>query len=113
MQLDFDPYNYILKNLIFTDIPEQITPDKYQLEQNYPNPFNPVTTIRYYIPQITKVKLTVTDELGRLVKTLVDKEQTFGNYSIPFNGNGLASGVYYYTLKTDNFSQTKKMLLLK
>ncbi len=113
VQLDFDPDNYILKNLIFTDIPEQIIPDKYQLEQNYPNPFNPVTTIRYYIPQITKVKLTVTDELGRLVKTLVDKEQTFGNYSIPFNGNGLASGVYYYTLKTDNFSQTKKMLLLK
>ncbi|HKJ82294.1 MAG TPA: M1 family aminopeptidase, partial [Ignavibacteriaceae bacterium] len=112
-RLVFDPDNFILKDLTFTELPKQIIPNQYQLEQNYPNPFNPVTTIRYYIPHITKVKLTVTDELGRLVKTLVDKEQTFGNYSIPFNGNGLASGVYYYTLKTDNFSQTKKMLLLK
>jgi aminopeptidase N len=112
-QLIFDPDNFILKDLTFTEIPKQIIPGRYQLEQNYPNPFNPVTTIRYYIPHITKVKLTVSDELGRLVKTLVDKEQTFGKYIVPFDGSGLASGIYYYTLSADNFSKTKKMVLIK
>ena len=112
-QVVIDPNNYILKNLTLTELPKQIIPDQYELEQNYPNPFNPVTTIRYYIPHITKVKITITDALGRQVKTLVDEEQTFGRYSVSFNGNGLASGIYYYTLSTDNFSQTKKMILLK
>lgn len=113
IQIDFDPNNYILKSIKLTGLPEQIIPDKYRLEQNYPNPFNPATVIGYYIPHITKVKLTITDELGRQVKTLVDEEQTFGQYSVSFDGKDLASGVYYYTLRTDNFSQTKKMILLK
>lgn len=112
-QVVLDPNNYILKSTILTSVPTEIIPGEYRLEQNYPNPFNPVTTISYYIPHITKVRLTITDELGRLVKTLVDEEQPFGRYSVPFDGKSLASGVYYYTLSTDNFSLTKKMILLK
>jgi len=113
-QVTFDPNNFILKDLTTTDITDgKIVPKEFLLEQNYPNPFNPVTVIKYYIPHITKAKLTITDELGRVVKTLVDKEQTLGQYSVPFNGKDLASGIYFYTLITDKFSQTKKMILLK
>jgi aminopeptidase N len=112
-QVTFDPNDYILKELTFTDLPEKIIPRSFQLEQNYPNPFNPVTVIKYYIPHITKVKLTITDLLGRVVTTLVNKEQTSGQYSVPFDGKNLASGIYFYTLSTDKISQTKKMILLK
>jgi aminopeptidase N len=114
LQVTFDPGNLILKDLIVTGIAnEKSVPHKFQLEQNYPNPFNPATVINYYIPHITKVKLTITDELGRVVKTLVDKEQTAGQYSVPFNAKDLASGIYFYTLDTEKFSQTKKMIFLK
>ena len=113
LQLAFDPDNYILKESTLTDLPDKIIPREFQLEQNYPNPFNPVTVIKYYIPHITRVKLTITDGLGRLVKTLVNKEQTSGQYSVFFDGKELASGIYFYTLSTDKFIQTKKMILLK
>jgi aminopeptidase N len=113
LQLAFDPDNYILKESTLTDLPDKIIPREFQLEQNYPNPFNPVTVIKYYIPHITRVKLTITDGLGRLVKTLVNKEQTSGQYSVTFDGKQLASGIYFYTLSTDKFIQTKKMILLK
>ena len=113
LQLAFDPDNYILKESTLTDLPDKIIPREFQLEQNYPNPFNPVTVIKYYIPHITRVKLTITDGLGRLVKTLVNKEQTSGQYSVTFDGKKLASGIYFYTLSTDKFIQTKKMILLK
>ena len=83
------------------------------MEQNYPNPFNPVTVIRYFIPHFTKVKLSIYDSLGKLVTALVDKGQAFGRYSVSFDGSKYASGIYFYTLSTDNFSQTKKMVLLK
>ncbi len=113
VQVTFDPNNFILKDLTITSVAENISPHQYQLEQNYPNPFNPVTVIRYYIPHITSVKLTITDELGRLVKTLVNKEQTSGQYSVLFDGKAFSSGIYFYTLSTDNFHQSKKMMLLK
>ncbi len=87
--------------------------DKYSLRQNYPNPFNPVTTIEYSIPKESKVSINVYDILGRRVRTLFDEVLAAGSYSVRFNGNGLASGVYFYELKADNYSSIKKLLLMK
>jgi len=88
------------------------------LEQNYPNPFNPTTKIRYSIPSVgtrhaLSVQLKVYDVLGREVATLVDDEQPVGVYEATFNTSELTSGVYFYTLKTENFTTTKKMILLR
>jgi 1,4-alpha-glucan branching enzyme len=95
-------------------------PDKYELLQNYPNPFNPATIIRYSIPQtalnnneVQSVILRVYDFLGRKIKTLVNEKQTPGNYSVNFNASDLSSGIYFYSLSTGNFTETKKMILLR
>ncbi|NNG27656.1 MAG: T9SS type A sorting domain-containing protein, partial [Ignavibacteriaceae bacterium] len=81
--------------------------------QNYPNPFNPSTEIKFAIPQIANVTLKVFDVLGREVVTLVDEQMEAGKHSLIFNAANLSSGVYYYTIITEYFIQTKKMLLLK
>jgi len=87
------------------------------LEQNYPNPFNPTTTIRYSISGTGSalVSLKIYDMLGREVKTLVNKEQQAGKYSVELSSVSaqLSSGVYFYQLKTGSFISTKKMLVLK
>ncbi len=91
------------------------------LQQNYPNPFNPSTTITYTIPTSETfhatsqqlVELIIYDVLGRKVATLVNKKQSPGNYSVTFDAKNLPSGLYFYKLTAGNFSQTKKMLLLK
>lgn len=111
--LIIDPENYIFKNILLTEIPKKIIPDQYSLEQNYPNPFNPTTIIRYYLPHFTHVKLVITDEIGKEVETLVNSEQYLGRYSVPFNANKYSSGVYFYTLITDDFRITKKMMFIK
>jgi len=85
----------------------------YSLEQNYPNPFNPSTTIGYKIPKEEFVLLKVYNELGREIKTLVDKVQPAGNYKVIFNARNLASGIYIYTIKAGSFYQVKKLILLK
>jgi M6 family metalloprotease-like protein len=87
--------------------------NKFDLEQNYPNPFNPVTTINYVIPKDGIVKLAVYDILGREIATLVNETQNAGKYSIHFNASHLSSGIYFYSLKTNNYSLTKKMAVLK
>lgn len=92
--------------------------EKFNLEQNYPNPFNPTTTIKYSIPQNSMVKLRIFDMLGREVRTLVSTEQTAGTYSATWNGENnfglkVASGTYIYRIEAGNYSQIKKMLLLK
>jgi hypothetical protein len=106
---------------------QQITdviPTAYRLEQNYPNPFNPTTTIRYALPMDGRVSLRVYDIAGREVATLVDDHKRAGSYEVRFNANSgkpLASGVYFYRLRTQpthggkagEFVQTKKLLLLK
>lgn len=91
----------------------QIIPSEYVLLPNYPNPFNPVTTIEYRLPQSTKVVLTVHDILGKEVRTLVNKIQAPGSYRVSFEATGLVGGTYLYTLKTDDFEQTRSMTLLK
>jgi hypothetical protein len=88
-------------------------PDNFNLEQNYPNPFNPATQINYSIPSSQKVVLKVYDELGRETATLVNREQSAGNYIVNFNASGLASGVYFYRLQAGSYVQMKKMILMK
>ena len=87
--------------------------DEFTLQQNYPNPFNPSTQIKFSVPQTSDVKVIVTDILGREVSTLVNDNLSAGNYSINFNASNLASGIYFYSLITDNFKQSKKMILMK
>ena len=98
------------------------SPDKYSLNNNYPNPFNPSTTIEYTIPSnhgVSQqlVKLTVFDILGREVAVLVNKNKSPGKYKVIFDAssvNGLIpSGMYLYRLETENYSETRKMILLK
>ncbi|MGD8781290.1 MAG: S8 family serine peptidase [Ignavibacteria bacterium] len=88
-------------------------PQTYSLEQNYPNPFNPTTTISYQISESGKVSLKVYDVLGREVTTLVNETQPSGVYSVEFNASRLASGVYIYRLKCNDFLQTRKLLFIK
>ena len=90
----------------------------FQVQQNYPNPFNPVTQIKFSLPQATKVTLTIYNILGQKVITLINKEMEAGDHSIYWNGRnsageGVASGIYLYQLQTEDFSKTKKMLLLR
>ena len=88
-------------------------PKKYELWQNYPNPFNPTTTIQYAIPKAEHVTLKVYDELGKEVSTLVDENKEAGQYRVNFNGSNLASGIYYYRIAAGDFTEVKKLLLLK
>jgi hypothetical protein len=88
-------------------------PEAYSLNQNYPNPFNPATQIIYSIPENAKVSLKVFNLLGQEVATLVNQEQTRGNYVAMFEANKMATGVYFYRLEAGKFTETKKMLLLK
>jgi hypothetical protein len=88
-------------------------PNTFRLGQNYPNPFNPSTTIKYGLPKNSFVTLKVYDILGREVTTLVNENKMAGTYQVNFNASNLASGIYFYTIKAGDFSQTKKMLLVK
>jgi hypothetical protein len=99
-----------------TDVTPENTsglPEKMQLYRNYPNPFNPTTTIKYGLPEESQISLKIYDLLGREVTTLVEDKKMPGNYSITFDGCHLSSGIYFVQLKSDNFIETKKMLLLK
>jgi len=106
---------------VLTDV-ENISseiPASYALMQNYPNPFNPVTMIRFAIPMDSrlrgndKVVLKVYDMLGREVRTLVNEMLEPGTYELRFDGSGLNSGVYFYRLTAGDFTETRKMVLLK
>jgi hypothetical protein len=90
-----------------------IIPQNYELSQNYPNPFNPSTTIRYSLPTSSLVTLRIFNILGQEVMRLVDGQQKAGAYAVVFDASRLSSGVYFYQLQTDAFSNVKKMMLLK
>jgi hypothetical protein len=99
---------------------EDIVPSLYRLYQNYPNPFNPSTTIEFELPSSGKVILKVFNLLGQEVKTLVARELRAGRHQVRFDGNGLASGVYFYRWiylpdgqNSISVAATKKMLLLR
>ncbi len=85
----------------------------FALKQNYPNPFNPNTVIRYQLSKAGFVKLTVYNALGQQVAVLVNQKQVPGSYSVEFNGQGMASGIYFYRLETQNATTIKKMILLR
>ncbi len=88
-------------------------PNEYILDQNYPNPFNPTTNIKFGIPKGGNVSLKVYDITGRVVDVYYDGYMKAGYYNAEIDGTKMASGVYFYTLKTDNFNETKKMILIK
>ncbi|MEO8513383.1 MAG: alkaline phosphatase PhoX [Ignavibacteria bacterium] len=88
-------------------------PSRFEIKQNYPNPFNPSTTIKFAVPKDGDVKIKVYDVKGQLVKTLVNQRIIVGNYSVDFNASDLSSGIYFYTLETPEFKETKKMVLVK
>jgi hypothetical protein len=100
------------KNVGIQNINENI-PDNYVLYQNYPNPFNPVTNIKFNLPKPGFTKVEVYDMLGKKVETLVNQHLTPGNYKVTFDASHLSSGIYFYNLNSESFSETKRMILLK
>ncbi|CAN5465320.1 hypothetical protein BH10BAC5_BH10BAC5_11880 [soil metagenome] len=93
--------------------PISFTPNKYELSQNYPNPFNPATKISFALPKQGLVTLKVYDMLGKEVAQLVNEIRTAGNYQIDFNASNLSSGVYFYKLTAGEFTDVKRMMLVK
>ena len=111
--LKFSSLNGIVRN-------SELNPSAYSLGQNYPNPFNPTTNVKFSIIKAEQVKLIVYDIQGREVQTLVNESLKPGTYEAAFDASALNSGVYFYKLvvrhggsSTDNFTETKKMLLIK
>jgi hypothetical protein len=93
-------------------------PNQYALSQNFPNPFNPSTMINYSIPNSSLVSIVIYDLLGREVKTLINTEQNAGNYQVLWNGDNnygskVSSGTYFYSIRSSDFHQVRKMILLK
>jgi hypothetical protein len=96
-----------------TSVGEGEPPLTLLLKQNYPNPFNPTTRIEYAIPKTSHVSVKVFDLLGREVATLVDEVQGVGFKTVEFDGNGFASGVYLYRLRVGNFTETKRLTMIR
>ena len=108
-QVDFNG-TFEYSNVINVDL---FSPNEFVLDQNYPNPFNPSTIISFSVPQSSFVTLKVYDVLGNEVSTLVNETKEAGKYNISFDASGLSNGVYFYSINSDNFTSTKKMLLMK
>jgi len=114
-------FDNITVNSLVTSVDDNsntLLPDGFYLEQNFPNPFNPETRIAYQISSDDYVTLAIFDLLGRKIKTLVSKEQSAGSYKVTWDGtdelgNSVPTGIYLYTLSTENFTSGKKMILLK
>ena len=90
-----------------------LIPTRFELSQNYPNPFNPTTKINFAIPKQGLVTMKIYDVLGREVRTLVNEVKQAGNYTVDFNASEFASGVYFYKLTSGDFSDIKRMILVK
>ena len=88
-------------------------PKRYALYRNYPNPFNPVTTIRYDIVNPVHVEISVFNLLGQKIAVLVDGQHTPGRYAVTWDAAAFASGVYIYSLKSKEFTRSRKLLLIK
>lgn len=98
---------------IIYEVKDKYIPYKVELHQNYPNPFNPITTISFSLPEKSKAKIVLYDILGNEVKTIYDGFAEAGKTVIDFNGNGLSSGVYIYKLFVNNYTLSRKMVLIK
>jgi len=88
-------------------------PSGYSLSQNYPNPFNPITHLEFGISNLGFASLKVYDILGKEIVTLVNEKLSPGTYQVEFDGSGLTSGVYFYRLTAGEFTETKRMMLVK
>lgn len=106
-------YYYDCFNLIGIEPVNNKVPERFALMQNYPNPFNPETKISFSLPQKSLAELKVFDALGREIAVLLSEEVNAGTYNINFNAVKYPSGVYFYRLSAGNFTQTKKMVLVK
>ncbi|MBS1492022.1 MAG: T9SS type A sorting domain-containing protein [Bacteroidetes bacterium] len=115
-------YSYRLKqidyngNFKYYDLSNEVSlgvPSKFELSQNFPNPFNPATTINYQLANADFVSLKVYDIMGREIANLVNQSQPAGFYSVKFDASSLTSGIYFYEIRTSNFSEVKKMMLNK
>ncbi len=101
-------------NFMITDvIGESALPTKYSLSNNYPNPFNPSTQIKFALPVAGNVRITIYNSLGKEVAVLKNGTLNAGYYNITWNANNLSSGIYFYEMKSNNFTQVRKMMLLK
>jgi len=108
-----DIYTAVINTVVGVEPISKNVPDEYKLYQNYPNPFNPSTNIKYQIPNNGFVSIKVFDILGKEITTLVNEKQSSGTYEVTFDGGDLSSGIYFYKLETDGFSEVKKLILLK
>jgi hypothetical protein len=88
-------------------------PNGFKLEQNYPNPFNPSTKINFSIPEASFVSLKIFNSIGEEIERLVAEELSAGKYKYDWNAINIPSGIYFYGLQTENFTETKKMILIK
>ena len=105
-----------LKNVNFTlsnAMKAKQMKSEYKLNQNFPNPFNPTTQITYFIPKNGNVNISIYNINGQLVKELVNEFKTSGEYKVDFDGSLIASGVYFYTIRSGEFTDTKRLTLVK
>jgi photosystem II stability/assembly factor-like uncharacterized protein len=93
--------------------PYSVIPKEYRLNQNYPNPFNPETKIKFGLPKSGAVRLNIYDITGKTIETLVNQNFNPGTYEVTWNASGYSSGVYFYKIETEGFSETKKLILTK
>ena len=117
-QIDYNGnYRYlgeIVTGITYTDITDFPNyPGNYELSQNYPNPFNPSTNIRFQISKTEFVVLKIFNTLGKEIATLVNEEKQPGNYEITWDASDLPSGIYFYQIRSGDYIETKKMLLIK
>ncbi len=105
--------NFTYNNPIGIEKISSTVPVNFSLSQNYPNPFNPETNIQFEIPKSSSVKLTIYNLIGKEIVTLINEELNPGIYKTNWNAENYPSGVYFYKLETENFSLSKKMILLK
>ena len=94
------------------EIPNSLV-NTFALDQNYPNPFNPSTKIRFTLPQAGNVNLSVYNLLGEKVAEVMNQEMTSGTFEVTFDGSNLSSGIYFYKINANNYTATKKMILMK
>lgn len=103
----------LVDNLVGLDPSNTQTPTKFVLQQNYPNPFNPSTNIKFSVPSNSQVTIKIYNNIGKEVKTVMNKELAAGNYIETVDMSDFSSGVYFYTLQAGDFKETKKMMLVK
>lgn len=100
-------------DLITREYVSDIIPSKFSLQQNYPNPFNPSTNIKYDVPEQSRVNISIFNILGERVFELVNEEKSAGSYEVTWNAHNISNGVYVYIMRSGDFVESKKLILLK